>query len=35
MPPLQALLQGKIGVDGDRALAMQALILLGSRLGRR
>jgi hypothetical protein len=34
MPPLQALLERKIAVEGDRALAMQALILLGSRLGR-
>ena len=34
MPPLQALLERKIAVDGDRALAMQALLLLGSRLGR-
>jgi hypothetical protein len=34
IPPLQALLARKIAVEGDRALAMQALILLGSRLGR-
>jgi hypothetical protein len=34
MPPLQALLERKITVEGDRALAMQALVLLGSRLGR-
>jgi hypothetical protein len=34
MPPLQALLERKITVEGDRALAMQALLLLGSRLGR-
>jgi hypothetical protein len=33
--PLQALLQGKLQVEGDRALAMQALLLLGSRLTRR
>lgn len=35
VPPLQALVQGKIQVEGDRALAMQALLLLGSRLSRR
>jgi hypothetical protein len=34
VPPLQALLERKISVEGDRALAMQALLLLGSRLGR-
>lgn len=34
LPPLKALLERKIAVDGDRALAMQALLLLGSRLGR-
>jgi hypothetical protein len=34
LPPLQALLQGKLQVDGDRALAMQALLLIGSRLSR-
>jgi hypothetical protein len=34
MPPLQALLERKLTVEGDRTLAMQALLLLGSRLGR-
>jgi hypothetical protein len=32
--PLQALLERKIAVEGDRALAMQAMLLMGSRLGR-
>jgi hypothetical protein len=31
--PLQALLERKIAVEGDRALAMQTLMLLASRLG--
>jgi hypothetical protein len=35
LPPLKALLEGRIGVEGDRALAMQALMLLGARLNRR
>jgi hypothetical protein len=35
LPPLQALLERKIAVEGDRALAMQALMLLASRLSRR
>jgi hypothetical protein len=34
LPPLKALLERKVTVDGDRALAMQALMLLGSRLAR-
>jgi hypothetical protein len=32
--PLKALLERKISVEGDRGLAMQALLLLGARLGR-
>jgi hypothetical protein len=35
IPPVQALLEGKLAIEGDRALAMQLLLLLGSRLGRR
>jgi hypothetical protein len=35
LPPLKALLEGRIAVEGDRALAMQALMLLGARLNRR
>jgi hypothetical protein len=35
LPPLQALLERRIAVEGDRALAMQALMLLGARLTRR
>jgi len=34
MPPLRALLERKITVEGDRALAMQGLLLLGTRLAR-
>jgi hypothetical protein len=34
MAPLEALLKGAVQIEGDRALAMQALILLGARLGR-
>jgi hypothetical protein len=34
MPPLQALLQGRIAIEGDRALAMQIMLLLGQRLTR-
>ncbi|MCG5051863.1 MAG: SCP2 sterol-binding domain-containing protein [Myxococcales bacterium] len=33
--PLQALLEGKIRVEGDRALAMQALMLVVSQTARR
>lgn len=32
--PLKALLERRIVVEGDRGLAMQALLLLGARLGR-
>lgn len=35
MAPMQALLDGRLKVEGDRALAMQLLLLVGSRLGRR
>jgi hypothetical protein len=35
IPPMQPLLDGRLAVEGDRALAMQLLLLLGSRLGRR
>jgi hypothetical protein len=35
VPPVQALLNGRLTVEGDRTLAMQLLLLLGSRLGRR
>lgn len=35
IPPVQALLNGRLTVEGDRTLAMQLLLLLGSRLGRR
>ena len=34
LPPLKALLEKKIVLEGDRALAMQTLLLLGARLGR-
>jgi hypothetical protein len=34
IPPLQALLGGKLSLEGDRALAMQLLLLFGSRLAR-
>jgi hypothetical protein len=34
LAPMQALLAGKIKVDGDRALAGRALLLIGSRLAR-
>ena len=33
--PMQVLLDGRLKVEGDRALAMQLLLLVGSRLGRR
>lgn len=33
--PLQPLLDGRLALEGDRALAMQLLMLLGSRLARR
>jgi hypothetical protein len=35
VPPLQPLLDGRLALEGDRALAMQLLMLLGSRLARR
>ncbi len=35
IPPMQPLLDGRLKLEGDRALAMQLLLLLGSRLGRR
>jgi hypothetical protein len=35
IPPMQPLLDGRIKIDGDRALAMQLVLLLGSRLSRR
>jgi hypothetical protein len=35
MPPMQPLLEGRIKIEGDRALAMQLMLLVGSRLGRR
>jgi hypothetical protein len=35
VPPMQPLLDGRLKIEGDRALAMQLLLLLGSRLGRR
>ncbi|HVR60608.1 MAG TPA: SCP2 sterol-binding domain-containing protein [Polyangia bacterium] len=35
IPPMQALLDGRLKLEGDRTLAMQLLLLLGSRLSRR
>lgn len=35
IPPMQPLLDGRLKLEGDRALAMQVLLLLGSRLARR
>ena len=35
LPPMQPLLDGRLAIEGDKALAMQLLLLLGSRLGRR
>jgi hypothetical protein len=35
MAPMQALLDGRLKIEGDRALAMQLLLLVGGRLGRR
>ena len=35
IPPIQPLLDGRLKIEGDRALAMQLLLLLGSRLNRR
>lgn len=34
IPPMQPLLDGRLKLEGDRALAMQLLLLLGSRLAR-
>ncbi|HVV52978.1 MAG TPA: SCP2 sterol-binding domain-containing protein [Polyangia bacterium] len=33
--PMQPLVDGRLKIEGDRALAMQLLLLVGSRLGRR
>jgi hypothetical protein len=35
VPPMQPLVDGRLKVEGDRALAMQLLLLVGSRLSRR
>jgi hypothetical protein len=35
VPPMQMLLDGRLKVEGDRALAMQLLLLVGGRFGRR
>jgi hypothetical protein len=35
VPPMKALLDGRLSVEGDRTLAMQLVLLLGSRLGGR
>ena len=35
IPPMQVLLDGRLKIEGDRALAMQLMLLAGSRLGRR
>ncbi|HXT98672.1 MAG TPA: SCP2 sterol-binding domain-containing protein [Polyangia bacterium] len=35
LPPMQPLVDGRLKIEGDRALAMQLLLLVGSRLGRR
>jgi hypothetical protein len=35
IPPMQPLFDGRLKLEGDRALAMQLLLLVGSRLGRR
>ena len=35
IPAMQPLLDGRLKLEGDRALAMQLLLLLGSRLARR
>jgi SCP-2 sterol transfer family protein len=34
IPPMQPLFDGRLKLEGDKALAMQLLLLLGSRLGR-
>jgi putative sterol carrier protein len=33
LTPLQALLAGRLRVDGDRVLAMQVLMLVATRMG--
>ena len=35
IPPMQPLLDGRLKLEGDRALAMQLMLLAGSRLSRR
>lgn len=35
IPPIQPLLDGRLALEGDRALAMQLLLLFGGRLARR
>jgi len=35
LAPMQPLLDGRLKIEGDRALAMQLLLLVGSRLSRR
>jgi SCP-2 sterol transfer family len=35
IPPMQPLLDGRLKIEGDRGLAMQLMLLLGSRLARR
>jgi hypothetical protein len=35
IPPMQPLLDGRLKIEGDRALAMQLMLLAGSRLNRR
>jgi hypothetical protein len=35
IPPMQPLLDGRLKLEGDRALAMQLLLLVGGWLGRR
>lgn len=35
LPPMQPLLDGRLSVEGDKALAMQLMLLLVSRLNRR
>jgi hypothetical protein len=35
IPPMQPLFDGRLKIEGDRALAMQLMLLAGSHLGRR
>ena len=35
VPPMQPLMDGRLKLEGDRGLAMQLLLLLGTRLARR